>query len=219
MEICIRGVKVKFTFGFFAMWAWLLAADPLLAHMTLAACLMHEAGHAFVLIIANVPIRRLTFCCSGIALKSDHSCKMSFLGEFVMLSAGCLVNFLLSAAAYHTGHRLFGGINLGLVLFNLLPFSSLDGGRIIKLIAERSLPCSDIDGAQKICDILLGTAAAVLFILRGARGECFPAVLGFVLAETLLEKCLHRFGVFAKRWERKNGISKGERKSGLKKSR
>lgn len=199
MEICIRGVKVKFTFGFFAMWAWLLSADPLLAHMTLAACLMHEAGHAFVLIIANVPIRRMTFCCSGIALKSDHSRKMSFRGELLMLSAGCLVNFLLSAAAYHTGHRLFGGINLGLGLFNLLPFSALDGGRIIKLVSERYLPRTDIDGAQKICDILLGTAAAVMFITRGAGGEGFPAVLGFVLAETLLEKCLHRFSVFAKR--------------------
>ncbi len=187
MQFYYKNVRIRFTFGFFALWAWLAAADPGLAMNMLPACLLHESGHIIAMKLMGIKIDGLTFRCGGISLRAAALWGTSPLKKAVILSAGCIVNIICAVVA---GQCLFGYVNMALCLFNLLPFSMLDGGRLIKVIGEAVFPCADMDKAQRICDVFFGTAAVIYFISRFIRGIMLPVTLGIILAECLAEPWL-----------------------------
>jgi Zn-dependent protease len=96
----------------------------------------------------------------------------------VILFAGCAVNFLLSLISYLLGYEMLTEINLALALFNLLPFSYFDGGRIIGLYAPETLRKT----LAAVCTAMLAAAfikvgkispAAALVLLFAAISEIF----------------------------------------------
>ncbi len=164
----VRGVRVRFTFGFFAVWAILIAGvSPPRAELTLLACILHEAGHIAAARLAGVRVRCLTFQAGGISLVSDPpTAYAGFFREMLILSAGCLVNLMLAFISRLRGDELFYLVNLSLGMFNLLPFSSFDGGRMLSAIAGRISPCTDIKAAQRITDIILWAGALLYLVFR-----------------------------------------------------
>lgn len=184
-----KGIHFRFTFGFFAVWALLLLQSAFSETAAAAAvCIaLHELGHIAAMKALKIRIRGLTFYSGGIKLKSDPLALRSTLSEMTVLAAGPLVNLLLGAAGCLWGNRIFTGINISLMLFNLLPLSALDGGRIMSAAAERLCPLKDLSPAFRTADVLLGITAAVFFFMSGSVSFTLPLTMGVIVLESLGE--------------------------------
>ncbi len=190
-EFSLWGIRLRFTFGFFAVWAILLAdsGNSECAEIALMSCLLHESGHVAAMLLAGVKIRSLVFYSGGISLRSCTPAEYSgAFREIMILCGGCAVNLAVFAAAVLAGSRMWALTNLSLALFNLLPFSTLDGGRLIKTAVSRMCPCADIDGAQRICDVIFGIAAVLFFVSKGNISFTLPLTLAMIILEGLADK-------------------------------
>lgn len=160
------------------------------AALAFICCLLHEAGHIGAMALFGIKAAALTFYGGGIAMKSSPPA--AFTGtaaEICVLLGGCAVNFALYALGSFTGNELFAYTNLALGLFNLLPFSSLDGGRIINTLCGELAPGLDIDGVQSFIDILFGIPIAVFLIFSGNAGFSLPLTMALIIIESLGRRC------------------------------
>jgi len=142
----LMGVYTEKIEGMTTPVAVLLGLITALAFFT--CIILHELGHAVVARATGLPVRRITlFLFGGVAELSEEP--KSARGEFLMAIAGPLVSavlgaaFFLSAAvgdAYGWAPALvlmlteLGGVNLGVLVFNLVPAFPLDGGRVLRSI-------------------------------------------------------------------------------------
>lgn len=190
IDFHIKGIRFRMTFGFLAVWAMILLQSAFsdTAAMAMGACLLHELGHIGAMKLAGVRIRGLTFYSGGIGLKSEPLSLLKTGTEIFILAAGPLVNLLLAAISTAMGMGIFAGVNLSLMLFNLLPLSMLDGGRIMAAVLERICPLRDITSAQRIIDILFGGGLTVFFIMSGNAGFTLPLTMALMTLEGLWEK-------------------------------
>ncbi|MDE6593027.1 MAG: M50 family metallopeptidase [Oscillospiraceae bacterium] len=175
--------RVRFTFGFFALWAAVLTANeyynnhyPALPIFLL--CLAHESGHIFAAGIAGLPPERITFCAAGIRMSvKNGTYSRGLFRELLLLSAGCAVNFALVPLFALAKMRLWAMVSFSLGIFNLLPLSSLDGGRIIRAVCEYISPAADIGSAQKICDIIIIAVFLAYFLFHGFPPPLLPIII------------------------------------------
>ena len=183
------GVHFRLTFGFLSVWALLLLQSTfsMTAAMAFVCCALHELGHITAMKLFGIHIKGLTLYSGGVKLKSDSLALCGTLTEISVLAAGPLVNLLLGAAGCFFGNRLFAGINISLLLFNLLPLSSLDGGRILAAVSERFCPLWDIRKLFRISDILLGIGGAGLFFMSGSVSFTLPLTMGVMILEGLID--------------------------------
>lgn len=173
MEFTVHGIRIRATFGFFALWAVILylreySALPFSPLPVFLLCLLHEAGHTAALLLTGQPPVSLTFYAGGISMSLRQPPERAGLfSEILVLSAGCAVNLLLAVLLSLTGSRLWAMTSLGLGLFNLLPHSMLDGGGILRALTVYCFPHADIDAAAGIIDVMTVTAMLILFIVKG----------------------------------------------------
>lgn len=186
-EFTLHQTHYKFTFGFFAVWAVMIiqSGSSEISTMSLIACILHELGHIAAMHFFNIKISALTFYSGGISLQSRNPAELcSTAAEIIILSAGCIINLILTIISYAAGQQLFAMINLTLMLFNLLPLPALDGGRIIKAIAQR-LTGNDISAVQNSIGIIFGIAAAIFFFAKGSVSFTLPLTLALIILEGL----------------------------------
>ena len=187
IDFYAKGVRFRLTFGFLAVWAMILLQSAFsdTAMAALAACLLHELGHMGAMGLSGVKIRGLTFYSGGIRLKSESLALRRTGTEIFILAAGPFVNLLLAVISGALGFGIFAGVNISLMLFNLLPLSMLDGGRIMAALLEHICPLKDIASAQRITDILFGGGMTVFFILSRSAGFTLPLTMALMIAEGL----------------------------------
>ena len=111
-----------------------------LLHCCVWAMLLHEGGHIllYLLLLRRAPVLRLRL--GGAALQWA-ALRAAPWQEVCILMAGPLANLLAAGgcalAVRHTARYalyFFGGANLLLAAFNLLPMGFLDGGRLLELL-------------------------------------------------------------------------------------
>lgn len=124
--------------------------------LTGLACLTHELGHYLVLRLAGGRVASLRLSVTGAEMRLDASRPLGYEGELLALLAGPTANLLLASLCMRWGNGLFGGMNLALACFNLLPIYPLDGGRLLSLILIGLLPVHWVDGVVQ--GISLGLA-------------------------------------------------------------
>ncbi|MCR5016512.1 MAG: site-2 protease family protein [Ruminococcus sp.] len=104
-----------------------------------SVCLLHELGHLATLRLTGGELRRAELSFFGIRMVAAPAADIG-RGAVVLLS-GPAANLLLYAVLTALG---CGGITARLSLaagvFNLLPFSGLDGGALLDMLAE-GRPC------------------------------------------------------------------------------
>jgi Zn-dependent protease/CBS domain-containing protein len=105
---------------------------------------LHELGHALVARAVGIPIRGITlFLFGGVAEMEDEPPSAS--SEFLMAVAGPAVSAVLTAVFWLSSGlveataivfplRYLAGINLAVLIFNLVPAFPLDGGRVLRSI-------------------------------------------------------------------------------------
>ena len=138
LDLTIRGLNIRIYFGFFAavmFYFYISGNDTLGIAAALTSCLLHELGHLSAMLLFGCPPERLT--AGGFKLTRSFDKQCGRAAEAVILSAGCAVNLLLAAVSALTGYETLTVTNLALCAANLLPFSSLDGGRILALFGTQ----------------------------------------------------------------------------------
>lgn len=129
-------IKVRFSFLLFNALIFMFR-DAELILVFYIACISHEIGHITALKLVGGKLESVEFSGTGIKICATP-CFSLRDGIFVLLS-GPAVNLIMSAVlnVLHTG-SLLSAFSLAEGLFNLLPYSMLDGGAVLNLIAEGS---------------------------------------------------------------------------------
>jgi Zn-dependent protease/CBS domain-containing protein len=121
---------------------WVMGLAAALAFFT--CIVLHELGHALVAKAVGIPIRGITlFLFGGVAEMEDEPPSAS--SEFLMAVAGPAVSAVLTAVFWLASGlvdapavvfplRYLAGINLAVLIFNLVPAFPLDGGRVLRSI-------------------------------------------------------------------------------------
>jgi len=196
-------IYVHFTFlillGFIGLNGYLQTGDPSAAALGLsmtvavfAIIVLHEFGHALAARYYGIPTRDITLLpIGGVARLQRMPDKPA--QELVVALAGPAVNVVLAvlfgaimafqgtwavhpeAALTFTAsvvEQLFL-INVGLVIFNMLPAFPMDGGRVLRALLAMRL------GASRATDIAakVGKGMAILFGLGGLVSGNFMLVL------------------------------------------
>ena len=126
---------------------WAMGLGTALAFFT--SVVLHELGHALVARVVHIPIRGITlFLFGGIAEMEDEP--RSAVSEFLMAVAGPAVSAVLSGFFWFLSGlfespaivfplRYLAIINLGVLIFNMVPAFPLDGGRVLRSTLWRVL--------------------------------------------------------------------------------
>lgn len=155
-------IKIKFSFLVFNALLFLLRDSELISAFYIA-CILHELGHIIALKLTGGELKSIELSCFGIKMTASP-CSSLKNGILVLLS-GPAVNLLLYIIlrVLEIGGFL-ATFNLAEGLFNLLPYSMLDGGAVMNLIAEGSVYESQLRIIYLIIRILTAFAIVLLLI-------------------------------------------------------
>lgn len=154
--------RVEVTGGFLLLLAWLNYMDrSFLVPAALAACVIHELGHVFVIRMLGSNIKEIHLTAIGAELVLAEP--LGYWQEGVSALAGPGANLALALICCGFERCLaFAGLNLVLALFNLLPAGRLDGGRALyctlALLAGPNL-------AGRVCGVLELVCAATTLVV------------------------------------------------------
>ena len=139
MKFKISEIDCEITFLFVAVLAFVSVADATTnILLTLLASLIHECGHLVAMIIMGNKPQKVVFELGGINIVKQSKTFLSLNKEIIIALSGPLVNFIAlvlscSIFAFFNNEKIltFTSVNLILMVFNLLPIKSLDGGRAL----------------------------------------------------------------------------------------
>ncbi len=182
-----RGFQVRVSPTVLLLLALFVAvASPLCLAAVLLAALCHELGHYGALRLCGGRLEGVSVSAFGAQMRIRDRQRLSYGREALCVLAGPLVNGTLSwllglAGAYRDTLYVFAGAQLVLCVFNLLPLSALDGGRLLWIGAA----ClTDPFLADKVCRavtltaLLALTALGVVLWLRLRSGFLLVGVAG-----------------------------------------
>lgn len=176
MNFKIMGVSIKVSFLLVAMLTLFSLYDRTgIAYCSILSAAMHECGHLVAALFLRLKVRELCFMPFGIGLRLKQDLSLVKTGKkLALLFAGSLVNFITFGAItlVNKGTTLFALTSLVTGVFNLLPVSSLDGGRILNELLSLSFTENT---AQNIADAISLFASFALFVL----GAVAVAVTGY----------------------------------------
>lgn len=127
------------------------------------AALLHELGHLLLIFIYGHSIRYVHFSGAGILIRPIRYYD-AYWKDLLISAAGPAVNLALGTWAYLWNMPTFAAVHLALGLFNLLPYSHLDGGSII----------------HAICGMLNRSNSSCLWIQKSISIFCTLTLLGFL---------------------------------------
>lgn len=141
MKFQLFGIRCTARFGFFLVVALYMALDESgMGLPALAAVLLHEMGHLWMLRFTGSKIPAVDFQPFGVRLLVQRG-GVSVGQETLIYLGGILMNALcLLLWTPWRGWDGFALANGGLLIFNLLPVGRLDGGQLVRLALENRFP-------------------------------------------------------------------------------
>lgn len=112
----------------------------------LISALLHEAGHLAVLCLFGAKIYRVNLKAPGAAIVTEP---LPWHRELLSAAAGPAVSLTLFLLLLHKNPP-FAMVNLCLLLFNLLPFWPLDGGRMLRALLSAAFSDRTVFLTEKI---------------------------------------------------------------------
>lgn len=92
------------------------------------AVIFHELGHMLILYLLKVKLRNIRLGAGGACIETPP---LGYGEELLVAAAGPTVNLILAVFFLHRA-PVTALVHLALLLYNLLPFYPLDGGRILR---------------------------------------------------------------------------------------
>lgn len=129
MSFEIGTTKVRIDFLFFFMLSLMCLYDQRVTLTVLGLSLLHELGHFAAIRGASCTVKELHISSFGMVIKRNEDVNVSFQKEAVIAFAGPFVNLVLAAILIKI-NREASVLSFLLAVFNLLPVTALDGGKI-----------------------------------------------------------------------------------------
>ncbi len=197
--------------------ALLLAAEPTgYALFLFAAVTLHECGHLAAFLMLGEPLPLFRGREFGL-LMTPRTEMLSYGREIAVCAAGPLMN-LLTAAALLPSLRgggseasfCFFAINLLTALFNLLPITGFDGGRLLSALLPLLLPPNTAHLFATLFSFSFSLLFyfAALFLFFFGNGSSYPLLLGFFLLATELLRHREVFLAFGRKCEKTRDFPK-----------
>ena len=167
-----------------------LAESASLATSLLVAVAVHEAGHLVAFCLVGAPLPRLRVALQGLRL--DPRAPLSYRAEAICAVSGPMSNLLAALAL----SSLSGGAELATVhlltaAVNLLPITSLDGGRTLKATLARFSSLSRAEAVEEWVSLATLTVMLTLCLgllwCGGVGGQAY-----FFFLFLLMEQFSHR---------------------------
>jgi len=192
LSLRIGNLNISVSFWFFAaIGFFLLYSHSVLFWYLMMPIVLHELGHLIAIYICGGSVSAVRFRAFGVDIEKGGG-QMSYAKDIVITLAGAAVNLaaagvLHAATTYPTMRSmLLVAVNLAAAAFSLLPVGNLDGGAIVRLIAERLGGVGFAYHASRFCSFLvLAPLFAVAFWLLIGPQQNF----------TLLVVCIYLAGV------------------------
>ena len=142
----------------------------------LSAVLLHECGHLFALTLFHARLLKTKLSPFGITL--THTPLSSPFASLTVASFGPLFGIIGFVATQNSlSVPIFQAVTLSLSLFNLIPITGLDGGRILNAALSFFLPPAAAEAIARItshlCLVLLWIVGAYLFLFHNASPSLF----------------------------------------------
>lgn len=185
--ISVGKLNLKFNFSFFAVIAFLIFADTSgMAVLSLTACILHEGGHLLAMALCGIYPDKITFYGGGIAIDKLGMEQISDCRRLFILSAGCMVNFLISSTYFFDPEnemiQVFSAVNLLIGIFNALPIGYFDGARILQILLVRFMRPSAANIVKKIIGALCSAVIIVGIVYYCIfSGKTVSISLGFAM--------------------------------------
>ncbi|MGN1114128.1 MAG: peptidase M50 [Oscillospiraceae bacterium] len=141
ISIDVKNITIGISFSFFALIAIMYILGSSLSEVLLTilmSSILHEVGHLSMMLLFSKPPERIVLYGGGIKITPDNSILISKSREIAILSAGCITNLLVAAAAMIFSYNItyFILVNIMLAAFNLMPIKYSDGGRMLAEIFD-----------------------------------------------------------------------------------
>lgn len=158
--------------------------------------IIHETGHLISIIISGEKIKSFSLSIFGADIKRSGQSNLIF-NEIIINLAGPAVNllaaglcFLLSKPINNNALSLFTVINLCLGIYNILPFWSFDGGKILSLILSEHISRKYTDVIITVLSLIIVAFFAVVSYVKisADKTDFFPAIVTAFLLLTLIFK-------------------------------
>ena len=166
-------MKIRITPGALLLLFVMLITRDLLFCATLIAAAVHECGHLLAARRLGIKLRLLELDLPGARLFPAGAIP-SYRAEGILAAAGPAASLALAAFLYPLRYELAAAITAAALsqgLFNLLPVSGFDGGRILcatlaPLLGER-LTARILWGSSYLCVFFLFSFSATLLLRHG----------------------------------------------------
>lgn len=127
-------ISVKYSFLVFNALVFMFRETSLICGFYIA-CIIHEIGHIIAIRLTGGKVSRIDF--SWLGIKMTATPPVSLRSGIIVQLSGPLANllvFLMLAIAENWGYTAIFCLAEG--IFNLLPYSFLDGGAVLDMIAD-----------------------------------------------------------------------------------
>ncbi len=182
-----------------AMLAFILIMDSSYAAVFgILSAIIHELGHVIAIVLKDGKVKELKFGLVNVDMLNEASfTELRAKDEFFILLSGSILNFACAFVFISVYFLLRMSIfkviaiqNLFIGAVNLLPISSLDGGRILSIFISQKL---DLELSEKILDItsfifLVPLGVLGFMILIKSRYNFSLLILGLYLLSYILFK-------------------------------
>ncbi len=166
ISFCVGKLKITVDIGFLAVIALVsMSGENCIA--AFSACVIHEIGHIIQILLCGYKTEKITCSISGVKIITSSGRVHSVYEELGVITGGVTANIAAAVVmlAINSGKPdIFIVTNLILAFFNLLPYSCLDGGSVIKALVEYKA------GYEKQNTIL---KAAGIFNIISAVAACY----------------------------------------------
>ena len=155
----------------------------------LLSALLHELGHFTVIKIRDAKIHSLDISAGGLNI-TYQTAKLSYKEEILCTAAGPAASLVTSLVFSYLGEKfcidyfyLISGASAALFLFNCIPISILDGGKIIFLFLTSRYGPFKAEKIILISDLTISSVFLILSLVFTALGvlNATMLLLAFVL--------------------------------------
>ena len=137
---------------------------------------MHEWGHLAAMAVLGVQIREIRFSGTGIRIITRKSGTEPLLKSLVVLLAGAAVNIAMFIILREKMPDT-ALMSLGAGIYNLLPYSQLDGGAVLEMLILGNIHERRLRTALKLLRIALIVVSAVMVCIYGL--DAVPLFIAF----------------------------------------
>lgn len=183
----IKGVRVDILFSFFVIVAISSLGHSLQVATVLFCCVLHEAGHLLAMLCFKQKPSAVVAYGGGIKIKAP-CLRVSVPNEALIYLSGPAVNLLLFILSVAAGKSVsdFSFANLSLCLFNLLPISHLDGGKVLRCIENSGTMCYNVSVIVRKALTSLLALSLLASVYFGRVSAATIAALGYIVISEYL---------------------------------